>query len=306
MLGLGRRNVMALRPTQLGLGGPARIAPLLLAMLLLPMPARGETLQDAYVLARQNDPKFRAAQAEARASGTALDQARAGIFPTAKLDLEVTDTRQRILASKNPIFGAGVTTFPTHNNTLTVTQPIFRKDVIERFKQAKAVVRQAEFMVLAAEQDLLLRTTAAYLVVLAATDSLELAKAEREAVGKVLDLAREKLKAGLGTITNQHDAAARYAVTEAREIEAQNKLRDAHQGLREITGRLIENVQSLREEFTLEIPEPAIVDRWLQSALDQNLVLKAKAEGVEVARQEIERQPAGHYPSLNLPRWVWC
>ena len=81
-------------------------------------------------------------QAEARANGTVLDQARAGFLPTIKYDYENIQTRQRIYSSENAIFGAGVATFPTENQTLSVTQPIFRKDVIERFTQAKAVVRQ--------------------------------------------------------------------------------------------------------------------------------------------------------------------
>jgi outer membrane protein len=271
-----------------------------IAGLLPPLLAQGETLLEAYKLALDNDPRYRAAQAEARASGTAVNQALAGFLPTVRFDIERMQTRQRVLSSQNPIFGAGFTEFPTDTETLSVSQPIFRKDVIERYGQAKAVVRQAEFTLLAAEQDLQLRTTAAYLVVLAATDSLALARAEREAVGKALDLAREKLKMGLGTIVNQHDAAARFAVTQARELEAQTRLRDAGQALREITGRLIENVQSLREEFPLETPKPALVERWLEAAYENNLPLKAKREGVEVARQEVERQRAGHFPSLSL------
>jgi outer membrane protein len=270
------------------------------AVLLLPALVRGETLLEAYKLALENDPKFRAAQAESQAVGTAVDQARAGFLPTAKFDLERTETRQRILESRNPIFGTGLTTFPTDNETLSVTQPIFRKDVIERFAQARAVVRQAEFTLLAAEQDLMLRTAAAYLVVLAAHDSLALARKEREAVGRALELARERLKMGLGTIVNLHDAAARYALTQARELDAEYRLRDARQGLRELTGRLIEKVQSLREEFALETPDPRVPERWVESALEQNLGLRAKREAVEVARQEIERQRAGHWPSVNL------
>lgn len=276
------------------------VAAACLVAALVPALARGETLLEAYRLALQNDPKYRAAQADTRASGTAIDQARAGFMPTVRYDIERTETRQRIISSKNPIFGAGVTNFPTSNDTLSVTQPIFRKDAIERLAQAKALIKQAEYTLLAAEQDLQLRTTAAYLVLLAAADSVTLAKAEREAVGKVLDLARERLKGGLGTITAQHDAAARYAVTQAREIEAQNRLRDARQGLREITGKVIENVQSLREEFPLEIPDPPVIERWLESAFDQNLSLRARREAVEVARQEVERMRAGHFPSLNL------
>ncbi len=266
----------------------------------MPFAAQAQSLLQAYELARDNDPRFRAAQAEFKAIGTLVDQARAGFLPAARLEFDRMETRQRIISSQNPIFGAGVTTFPTFTRTLSVTQPVFRKDVIERMGQAKAVVRQAEFTLLAAEQELLLRTTAAYLVLLAANDSVMLATAERESVGKALDLARERLRAGLGTITNQYDAQARYAVTQAREIEAQNRLRDARQAMREITGKVFDNVQSLRDDFSLESPQPAAVERWLETALAQNLGLNARRESMEVARQEIERQKAGHYPSLNL------
>ena len=271
-----------------------------LALTVLTPLARAETLLEAYGLAVQNDPKFRSVRAETRASGTAIDQARAGFLPSARLDFERTETRNNVLRNENAFVGVGVKTYQTESRTLSITQPIFRREVIARFAQAQAVVKQSEFTLLAAEQELMLRTTAAYLSVLAATDSVALAMAEREAVGKVLDLARERLRSGLGTITNQHDAAARHAVTQAREVEAQNKLRDARQGLREITGKLIGSVQTLRPQFALETPDPTDVERWVESALEQNLGLQARRQAVDVARQEIERQRAGHYPSLNL------
>jgi outer membrane protein len=282
--------------------GDSQLAPLVAALFiaLLPSLARGETLMDAYRLAQQSDPKFRAAQAETRASSTAIDQARAGFLPQIKFDVERMETRQRVISSKNPIFGAGVTTFPTEYHALTLTQPIFRKDVIERFGQAQAIVKQAEYVLLAAEQDLQLRTAASYLVVLAATDNLAYAGAEREAIGKLLDLTQARLKGGLGTITAQHDATARFSLARAREIEAQHRLRDARQGLAEITGKMIDKMQTLRAEFPMEVPDPPIVERWLQSAADNNLGLRARREATEVAKQEVERQRAGHYPTLNL------
>jgi outer membrane protein len=272
----------------------------LLAALVTTSAASAQSLMAAYELARENDPRFRAAQAEFKAIGTLIEQARAGFLPTARLDLDRTQTDQQIISSQNPIFGPGVTDFPTYTRTLSVTQPVFRKDVIERMGQAKAVVKQGEYTLLAAEQDLLLRTTSAYLVLLAATDGLDLASAEREAVGKALDLARERLRAGLGTITIQHDAQARYALTQAREIEAQNRLRDARQALREITGTAFDKVQTLRDDFRPEAPQPAVVEQWLETALAQNMGLNARRESVEVSRREIERQKAGRYPSLNL------
>jgi outer membrane protein len=271
-----------------------------LGTLAIPSNASAETLIEAYKLARQSDPKFRAAQYESKANATAYDQAVAGLLPTIRFESTNVGTRQAILSSNNPIFGPGVSTFPTDTWTLSLSQPLFRMDLIERYKQTKAIVRQAQYTVLAAEQDLMLRTTTAYLTVLAAEDGLALAKAERATVARGQELARERLKMGLGTITNLHDASARFAVTQAREIESENKLSDARQALKEITGRAISNYQALRPEFKPVLPEPRELDRWVQTAHEQNLLLKARDEAVEVARQEVERQRAGHFPSLNV------
>jgi outer membrane protein len=278
----------------------SRVLVLAWANFFMPGQVFGETLLEAYVLAVQNDPKFLAAKAESNASGTAVDQARAGLLPSLMFDVEQMRTRQEVEESDNPIYGAGTAKYNTFSYTLSVTQPIFRKEAIERFKQSKSVVKEAEYTALASEQDLLMRTVSAYLVVLAAKDSLALATAEQKSVGKLVEAAKARRKSGLGTVTQQYDADARYAVASAREIEAQSILRDAYQGLREITGEHISEVQALLGDFPLEYPEPRAIESWLDSATKSNLILLARREGVNVARQEIKRQSAGHYPSLAL------
>jgi outer membrane protein len=280
-------------PRSLGTAG-------LVVLLAIATAAPAETLLEAYALARASDPKLRAAQYEAHAIGTQHDQAVSGFFPTVRFENNEIGTRQRVLSSNNPIFGAGFSQFRTDSWTLSASQPVFRMDVIERFRQVKSVLRQAHFTLLAAEQDLMLRATTAYLAVLAANDGLVLARAERAAVTKGQELARERLTRGLGTITNLHDATARLAVTQAREIEAENKLYDAKQALKEITGKQVEVYQSLRAQFTAVTPDPPNMELWVDVANTQNMSLQARNEAVEVARQEIARQRAGHYPSLNL------
>lgn len=262
--------------------------------------AQAETLLQAHDLAKVNDPKFRAAQAEARARETATDQAWAGYKPQVKLEYDSQKTQQKILSSNNPVFQAGSTSFPTTSYTISVTQPLYRKDLLERIDQAEVVVREARVRLLAAEQDLLLRTSTAYLSVLAANDALLLARAERLAVGRTLDFARERLKAGLGTITEQHDASARFAVAQAREIEAQYKLNDAKQSVREITQMPLKTFQTLRDDFSFKLPEPNQSQQWVEAALGQNLGLRALKEATEIARIEVDRLYAGHYPSVSL------
>ena len=276
-----------------------RAASLGAVLLTVSLTAQAQSLLDTYRQARQADPRFRAAEFNTQAVATLTDQARAGFLPTVSADAEKLQTRQRILSSENPIFGAGSTSYPTKSTTLSIAQPLFRMEVLERYSQAKASVKQANYALVAAEQDLMLRTATAYLMVLAARDAQAFAKAEREAVGSALELATEKLKSGLGTVTNLHDATARRAITQAREIESRNKLNDALQGLREITGQTPTELQELRAEFALTQPEPLDLDRWVETALTQNLAVLGRREAVEVARIEIDRQKAGHYPSLN-------
>ena len=115
-----------------------------------------------------------------------------------------------------------------------------------------------------------------------------------------LDLAEGRLRGGVGNITNLHDVSARYAVSQARVIEAENKLADAKQGLREISGKPIENFQTMRTETGLVAPEPADQGKWIEKAIADNLILQARTEAVQVASLEIERQRAGYFPSLNL------
>jgi len=268
-------------------------------LLTVALASQAQSLLDTYRQARQADPRFRAAEFNTQATATLTDQAFAGFLPVVSFEAERLDTRQTILSSENPIFGAGTTTYPTKSATLSLTQPLFRMDVVRRFEQAKSSVKQANYVLLAAEQDLMVRTASAYLSVLAAKDAQAFAKAEREAVSKALDLATEKLKSGLGTVTNLHDATARRAITMAREIEAGNKLNDSLQGLREITGQTPVQMQSLRNAFPLTQPEPLDLDRWVETAFTQNLTLQGRREAVEVARYEIDRQKAAHLPTLN-------
>jgi len=76
----------------------------LLAAVVMTSAASAQSLFAAYDLARDNDPRFRAAQAEFKASQTLPDQARAGFLPTARLEFEQMKSRQRIISSRNPIF----------------------------------------------------------------------------------------------------------------------------------------------------------------------------------------------------------
>ena len=262
--------------------------------------ARAEDLIEVYALARQNDPTFLAARNELEAVSTAEPQARAALLPLLSFEWDRNRTRQNIVSSTNAVFASGVSTYSTDNKILTLTQPIFRLSSWRGYQQAKVKVKQAAAVFGAAEQDLMLRTASAYLNVLAARDSLAFAQAERASIKSNLDLVQQRYTSGQVAIVGLYDARARMALKESDVVSAQRDLNDQEQALRELTGIVVPRLKSVRDEIPLDPPSPPVIDNWIESAMEKNLVIEGRVQGIEVARVEVERQRAGHAPALDL------
>ncbi len=263
-------------------------------------PARAESLTDLYKEALRTDPRAAAARFEQEARGQGVTQARAGLLPTVVLDSDKQQDRQRINSSQNAIIAPGFSTFPVDTNTLTITQPIFRMAAYEGLQQARASLRQGTALRLAAEQDVILRLAQAYVGVLAARDNREFAQAESKSLARQRDLVEERLQRGLASIANVHDARARHAQAESRVVEAQNLLQDAEQAVQEILGRRLKDYRAVVEDMPLQVPVPPDPEKWVDAARTGNLSVASRQAGVEVASQEVQRQRAGHYPTLDL------
>lgn len=246
------------------------------------------------------DSKYAAAKAEFEAISEAVPQARAGYLPVASFDFQRSNIRQDIKQASNPTFPTGVSTYPSRNMTLTLTQPLFKPQAWLKMNQAAIAVEQAKVNLVAAEQDLILRVSTAYLNLLAANDGVELAEAEREATAKQNELASSRLQTGLGTITQLHDTEARLALTQAREIEAKSRLDDATIAIKEILGESVSGVKGFKADFETAAPIPATHEPWVEAALEQNLALQSRKMAQEIAGLEITRQRAGHLPTLSL------
>jgi outer membrane protein len=264
------------------------------------VPSHAERLTDLYKEALGTDPRVAAARYDLEASGKGVDQARAALLPSINFEADTQRDRQRIKSSQNAIIAPGLSEFPVNAHTLTITQPIFRWAAYERLLQSRASVRQAAALQLAADQGLILRLAQAYLGVLAAKDNLDLAQAEKKSLAGQLELVEARLQRGLATLANAHEARARYAQTDAREVEARNLMQDAEQGVHEILARRLKRVFALVDDIPLTVPDPASVEAWVEAARAKNLAVQGRRAAVEVASQEVHRQRAGHYPTLDL------
>jgi outer membrane protein len=271
----------------------------LLASTLLALPARAENVVDVYLLARQNDSRFRSAESTYRADLQRLPQARGALLPN--ISGQGSATRNDLEVSTDaPNVPAGTANFNSTEFSLSLTQPLYNSALFAGLRQARAEVRRAEAQYAAAKLDLIVRVAASYIAVLAAQDNVELNAAQKAANGRQLEVVEGRLDVGLATITDVHQARARYELDVAGEIEASNTLRDTRQGLSEITGKLITSVASLRKDAPLIEPDPPDVEKWVETAMAQNPSIIAARETAQISLEEIKRQRAGHLPTLDF------
>ena len=264
------------------------------------LPVAAETLAEIYALARQSDPKYLAVRSEYEATGFAVVEARAGLLPSVSWQYNLGKTNQKIVSSDNAVFAKGTSSYPSKERTLSASMPIFRLAVWRNWQQSKVSERQAQAALAASEQDLMVRTATAYLSVLGAQDAVGFAKAENESIKRQLDLASTKFRSGQATKVNLFDAQARLALKESDVIAAQNDLADKIQELREITGATASKLAPLPKEAPLVALEPADVDAWVQTSLNQNNQVQARTVALEVTEREIGKRRAAYYPTLDL------
>ena len=104
----------------------------------------------------------------------------------------------------------------------------------------------------------------------------------------------------MATITDTNEAQARYDSIVAQEIIAQNDLDNRRTALRTIIGRMPRDLKKLGPGFVPTLPEPNVLDPWIERALTDNLSVKIAGYTFDVASLEIDRARAAHLPTVDL------
>jgi outer membrane protein len=228
-----------------------------------------------------------------------LPQGRSGLLPTIGLGASTTwndvDTTRRIS-------GATETNSRYNSNgwTVTLTQPLFRWQNWVAYTQSELAVAQAEAQFGLARQELIVRAAQAYFDVLLAQDSLATAKAQKLAIAEQLEAAKRNFEVGTATITDSHEAQARFDLTSAQEIAADNDLTVKRQVLRSVIGKEPEGLKNLKPGMQMARPQPDDINKWVEMAESASASVQIYRALFEIATREVEKQRAGHYPTLDL------
>jgi outer membrane protein len=269
----------------------------LVAGALLTMNAQALDLMEALNAAQAYDSQFMSARATREASAEKLPQGRSGLLPSVALTGSISKNDSEI-TSANPLFARTGISRP-QNLQIQLKQPIFNLASFDLFSQGKLQTAIGDVQFEQAKMDLLLRVSQAYFDVLAAQDAISFIQAQKTAITEQLASAKRNFEVGTATITDTHEAQARYDLTLAQEIAAMNDLEVKRNALAVVIGKTPGELNQLSPGIKLATPEPANVDKWVENAATGNVGVVVQKLAVDIAKLEISRNRAGHFPSLD-------
>lgn len=267
--------------------------PLFLALTLALAPAaHAANLSDVFRDAQAYDAQYAAARAAWQAGQEKAAQGRAGLLPNVNLG---GNLRYNNVDSSLP---GGDADFASNGLSVNAAQPLFRRQNQVLYEQSKGQVKIAGMQFQVAEQDLILRVAQAYFDVLQSQDNIDFINAQKAAITEQLAAAKRNFEVGTATITDTHEAQARYDLAVAQEIAEQNSLNIRLRALEKLVGKPAGALDALIEPAQLKA-ESGNIDDWAARAADGNLQAEIQRIAKAIADQEVERNRAGHYPTLD-------
>lgn len=257
-------------------------------------------LLEVYHAAQGQDSVFAAAQAARRAGQEKLTQGRSLLLPNVNFSANSTYNDVNTQYRGTTIFSSGDKRYNSHGYGVSLVQPLFREQNWATYTESELQVAQTEAQFKLAEQDLILRAAQAYFDVLIAQDSVQLAAAQKTAISQQLEQAKRNFEVGTATITDTHEAQARYDLIVSQEIAAQSNLEVKRRTLKQLINAVPGELNRLGKGFQLEPLQPADPEKWVEDAQLHNYQLVIAQAAAELAEKEVDRNRGGHLPTVDM------
>jgi len=258
-------------------------------------------LLTSYRQALINDATFLASRSNLEATRENVPQAIAGLLPQVSANGQYTTNR---LDQKVPVLNGTFQrklNYMAESYNLSLRQPLYRRANWAQLSFAEAQVAAAEASFEKDRQDAALRVAGAYFDVLFAQARVRQLQAQLEAYEGQLKLSQRAFEAGEGTRTDIDDARSRALQARAALTEANYSLSSTRRALAALIGRPADGLADVvPARLPLNPPEPVKLEAWLQDAEQANPELASLRHQVEMARQDVERQRAGHHPTVDI------
>ncbi|MBU0653800.1 MAG: TolC family outer membrane protein [Gammaproteobacteria bacterium] len=256
--------------------------------------ALAENLLQVYQRAKGYDAQLKSQESSYLATLEKKQQALAGLKPQVGLSGTAAYDTSRNTISGSTVDGS------VGSYKLELGKSLINKGLNATVGKTDALVAQATAALESYRQDLITRVSDAYFNTLTAQDNLEFARAEKAAIGRQLEQTRAYFEAGRSAITDVKEAESSYAAAVAQEITAIQQLDVAREQLRVLTGGFYQSLNAPRTNMPLNMPNPNSIEAWVNTAKQNNYLLRASKQAIAVQEKEVEVQRAAKSPNLGL------
>jgi outer membrane protein, protease secretion system len=255
----------------------------------------------AYEAALKNDPTYRMAVHERDAGRENKILGRAGLLPSVSAQYNASKVHADIEGTN--VIGQPTLTHPQYISRIAnvqLRQSLFNLDAYARYKQGVAQSQASESYFDARTNEVAMRVVSAYLDALLAAEQVALARAQRDSIDEQRKVNDRMFARGEGTKTDMLETQARLDVAEANLLEALDNEAATRATLAGVIGREVDVLEGVGTAFKPQPISPNNLESWRELALKNNAELVSQTFAVEAARQEINKQRAGHAPRLDF------
>lgn len=250
-------------------------------------------LVDLVLKARQRDPAYAIAKAQADVVHEQVRQARAGLLPTLSFNGSATKANFDEVSVEDRRFN-------TQLWTLQFSQPLFRLGNFYALSETQQQSFQAEAQLAAAESDVAQRVVTAWFDVLNAQEVLKAVRGQKDATQQQLTAAKRSFELGAVSIADVRDAEAKNANVQAQEAQAESDLMLKRELLGQISDAQIGELNAVEWSRPNLFSHLGALDDWQQSARDNNPSIVQARYAEEAAKIDVKKARSGHAPTVDF------
>lgn len=280
-------------------GMPARLAGML-GMFCVAAACQAQTLSVLFERTLANEPAYLAMASAREAARARTGQAFGAMLPQVSLSAN-TNINDRDYATRGSGLPPAQDRYNSHSGQVSVTQPIWRYANVAGLRQAEAAAQQAEHQLVGTEQELLAKLATAWFDVLAARDGVLYAAQQVSATRRQWEVVGRGVELGNASPPQAEEAKAKYDQALAESVAAETDSRIKRAVLEQLAGPLDESAPpSMRDDAAVADLGVDSAETWLHAVETGNPALLAARQAFEAASHEVDKQRAGHQPTLDL------
>jgi TolC family type I secretion outer membrane protein len=269
----------------------------IVALSVLTSSAAASPLNEAFASARTIDETYLGALANFEATQELVPQAVASLLPNLSVSAQNMSNRLNKDEGAGPLPQQN---YKSASRSLTLRQPIIRPAAWVQLKQSSAQVMAAQYELIRAENDLVIRVASAYIDALLADDQLKAVDTQVKALQTQQEATLLSFNQGYATRVDIIDLQSRLDQALADQRQVRSAKGFALEQLKLFSGNTqaapiqisIANDKNRLESFPFQ--------EWLNRAMEKNVDILVSRFRVEAVSQEILKVNAGHLPTLDF------